>query len=882
MRNILLIVCYVFLIGLPADAASLRGLVTDTSGAPIPYANVYLKNNTQGTSCDASGNYLLNLRAGEHAVVFSAVGYRQHEETVFLAEGQTLVLNVQLEESALNLGEAVVTAAYVDRGKEIMRLARKKSRNDFDAVENYRCQTYQKITVEIKKPEPAEKAEEDTTETAVEDNNKKEEKEEKDEKDEKEKKKKKKEKEPTVMDRARAQLSKIRKMRLIESVEETNYQKPGKYKVITQAWNDFSDVMPAYRGRSVSVGFSYGEPDIAGVGRQYEDPYLITFKPWSADFNFSRNLIHAPLLSQKPLLSPLAATAELSYRFSLDSSFIDSNGKKIYKINVIPLFPGEALFSGFMLVEDSTWMLQEVDFSINPEALMYCRDFRIKQQYAALQSGISMPVSREFIYTIKDGSDLRKGHTLVTHTDYELNTVFPPRFFNNEIQAYDVTAFDKDSAWWKDVRPISLRANEIEYIAETDSSRDYLISDAFLDSLDAEINKLDIWDFLLMGIYHQNHRKGIRYNIDPLVAQLNPFGIGGYRHRLGGGFSKEFENDFLLETRGFVDYGFANKDVKGKLGAGLTYVPLKFVRTYIDVGDNYEVVNNYASLSTLFSRANYVRSRSISVAQRMEIVNGLFGEVTLEYGRMDPLTNMQHDEWSEVLYGDLNEPVDFKSYRKSEVSIQLKYRPGQKYMIKRNKKIITGSDYPEFSLRYRKGINGLFQSEVNFDYLEAGVNHEVQLKRFGFGTWNFLAGTFLNKKSLRVIEYRYFRGSDPYLFSNPLTSFQLLGPTLSASGPFLRLNGIFHDQGYLFNKVPLLNKAHLGLAGGAGFLAIPEQNDFRHGEIFGGLEWIFRIKKQLFRAGFYAVTSENTIALPQLTWKFGFSFYNDYRRKWDY
>jgi hypothetical protein len=51
---------------------------------------------------------------------------------------------------------------------------------------------------------------------------------------------------------------------------------------------------------------------------------------------------------------------------------------------------------------------------------------------------------------------------------------------------------------------------------------------------------------------------------------------------------------------------------------------------------------------------------------------------------------------------------------------------------------------------------------------------------------------------------------------------------------------------------------------------------------FPGVERIARIKQQLFRLGAYAVTAKNSLNEPDLTFKFGVSFYNTFTKKWDY
>src|SRR5574337_867555 len=268
--------------------------------------------------------------------------------------------------------------------------------------------------------------------------------------------------------------------------------------------------------------------------------------------------------------------AFLNYKFDLLDSFL-TDGKWVYKINVTPLFPDDALFSGLVFVEDSSWAIVSVNLCINPGSLIFCKEFCLVQDYKEVQPGIYLPVRREFTYTIKEGQFNIIGNLRVDHSDYVVNTEFPPKTFTNEVKHYNDDAFDKDSTYWSDHRTIQLEDKEIKYVHTVDSLVAYYTSDVYLASEDSAFNHINVWSFLLNGVGHRNRATGNTFFFNPLIADCVPFGVGGYRQKLGGYYQHDFTNGFLLETEYEVDYGITNRDFRGKGGVGLTYFPRKFV-----------------------------------------------------------------------------------------------------------------------------------------------------------------------------------------------------------------------------------------------------------------------------------------------------------------
>lgn len=88
-----------------AQEKTISGIVSDSSGFPLPGATIVLKGTSAGTSSDFNGNFA--IKANKSAtLVFSFVGYTTQEVLV----GAKNAINVKLKEDSASLDEVVVVA----------------------------------------------------------------------------------------------------------------------------------------------------------------------------------------------------------------------------------------------------------------------------------------------------------------------------------------------------------------------------------------------------------------------------------------------------------------------------------------------------------------------------------------------------------------------------------------------------------------------------------------------------------------------------------------------------------------------------------------------------------------------------------------------------
>jgi hypothetical protein len=93
-----------------SNNATLTGKVTAKNGQPLELVNVALRNFPIGTTTNRRGEYLLRLPARrEVTVVFSSLGYATVEKTLNAGIEERLTLNIEMEDSNLQIGEVQIT-----------------------------------------------------------------------------------------------------------------------------------------------------------------------------------------------------------------------------------------------------------------------------------------------------------------------------------------------------------------------------------------------------------------------------------------------------------------------------------------------------------------------------------------------------------------------------------------------------------------------------------------------------------------------------------------------------------------------------------------------------------------------------------------------------
>ena len=829
-------------------ANHISGKITDENGVAIPFSSIYIKNTTYGVSSNSFGEYFMEISNGEHILVFSSIGYTSKEIRVSIHE-KPMFLNVTLKENNEQLLELEIVSNTKNKALEIIKNA-KKTKKKYQQ-KSYKCTQYSKNSIEkrqykLKRKDTIEVWDLDTSKKINFNND---------------------------------------VLKFIESYGQFYNLLSNKKYWDFEAYHDFAETKPKDDFVIIQSFEEFGEYNITPqykVRDEYES--LMNYKELKIDLY--KNNIELEI-TNNPVISPLSPSSRTYYKYDYQGFIVENDSNKIHKIKITPRFKNDPLLNGILFIEDSSYYVKSFEFEITgpKQSDFKIEKFHIIQNYK-LAEGQNVMNRKIIDFTIKHKEYKILGNAITINHDFKFDVIAPKKFEKNQIKFFNDSCENISTKQWKLYRAIDLKENEIKYINYTDSLRNYFISEKYLLEKDSTYNKVTISKLLWEGIGRKNRYKGSSFYLWPVVSQFNFFGIGGYRHTLGFHYNQNIKGKYKISTKNMIDYGIVNEDIKGSTNVSIISDNKKYRQVTIGIGDQYKVINRYPSFTTAISRTNYVRSKHIETAYRTELLNGLYGEIKFLYCDQNPINNLnlENDLIDQTYQEDTTLNLDvpnFDPYKKVETRIQLTWLPFQKYYYKKNRKIVLGTNFPTFNMIYRKGVPTIFNSEVNFDYLEIGANHKFKIPHLGESKWNFQLGTFINDKNLRFIERKFFRGSDPYIFSNPLTSFQLLGPTINTNGSFIRGNYIHNFNGNILNKIPFLNKMKLQLSAGAASIVVPNES-LNHIEIFAGISKPFRIFGGLVKFGLYLSGSINSSEGTKIEPKIGANGYSSFTNSWDY
>lgn len=799
--------------------AQLIGLCLDTSNAPISGVQIYEKNSGKLGQTKVDGYFTLELKPGNYQLVFSHPEYYNQELPIVVTDKFKDTIILALVRQIKHIDAVHISAKWKDPGPDYMKKAIARRNIWASRIPAQSADVYIKAfeDLTIKQKRVLPKSDDPNVRAA------------------------------DIPQKEENQVN----ANLVEITMKRDWMPPNKIKEVKQGVSVRGDKTSLY--------------------------YLSTVE---GDFNIYQNLMSLQGLCPLPVMSPLSSSAILAYRFRFIESYKHPVYGRVLKIKVDSRQTANSTFSGEIHLVDTSFYVAKIVLKVPSHLMAEYNDMTLTQSYRLTKDSNILIDSQSFVYSYRTGANKTIAETKVYYTNIVTNPNFPKNHFGLELSKVEADAYEKDTAFWDKNRRIPLSVVERTFIKQSDSIKRVQSSDYYLDSLEKLANKITLKSLFLEGQDYQNRRKGINMSFQPLMFLWQPWWPGGSRITIFNSIDKTFESKKKITFNENISYGLNNQDLRGTVVLSTLYNPYKRKLVYIAAGRDFGFVNPFAAYIDLFRRDNFYQHDHLTVYHRQEILNGLYFRVKAEFSDRKDISYFKFSSTGDSLFTN-NVPLKFNSHRAIFADFTLSYTPFQRYLSEPKQKIILGSTWPTFIVDYRRAVPGLFNSTIDYQYLEYRIEHDFPWGLMGKSELRGTSGSFLKMNNMNVIDYRYQRRGDQSIFTPPMYAFQLLDSTFKTFKRYYEVHYRHHFYGSVLNKIPLVKKLNLYESVGLSALYAPERRNMMFYEMYVGVDKLIKIWRERFKVGiFYCVGYSNLFEGPRTAFKINFEFYNRSSNSW--
>lgn len=768
------------------------GQIKDMEGEIVPFTSVYIKNTTIGTSANVDGQYILKLDAGTYTLLYRTIGFVSVEKTLTINGDKQQ--DVVLMPDTYQLNEIKISAKAKDPAYEIIRNTIKKRKAHLNEVKEFSCKVYIKGVQKLVGA-PKKFFGRDIQKTLDLDTN--------------------------------------RKGILYQSESQSIYycRRP----------NHIHEEMIASKVAGRNSAFSFN-------------------KASDLEINFYNNIMLENVLSSRGFVSPIADFAMFYYHYKLLGTTTE-NGVTINKIEVIPRRKNDPVFRGVIYIAEDNWRVAGTELYLTKNTGINLVDtLNITQQFIKVDSTY-MPSNINFTFNGNVMGFKFEGYYLGVYSSYNLRPNFPNNYFKGEILKIPKNVNDKDTAFWAAARPIPLTLEEKTNYVRKDSIAKRKESKWYLDSLERVNNNFTIPKLLLTSYTYNDRFNKRTIKFDPALKAIYYNTVEGFGLNYGLTYTKEFEYNRKYSVRPEIRYGFASKTATANISANYDYDPVKKANVSLSFGSGIYDLNPYGTMNLLSNTLNgllfernypkYYQKSFINGQTGRELARGLEGSIALGYSRNKNLVNQSDFKFfdkkdieftSNNPFTPLVETPLFPTYNALTANVMLRFTPGQKYITRPDGTFYQESKYPRIELAYKKGINNLLDSDVDYDLVSFEFYKErISVGLLGYFSFVVGAGKFLNNDVVYYPDSKHFRGNNSLTSLPDLRRFSFLDYyQYSTNRHYFEAHMEYNFAGLIMNKVPLIRKLKLEEVMGGSYLNQPLKKNYK--------EFYFGLQRLIFRA----------------------------------
>lgn len=749
---------------------TVQGIITDTKGDPVPYANVYVPKLKTGTTSNIQGRYSIELPDDEMELLFRYISFKTCKVTI--PKKGNLELNVTLENQVVQIKEIKVLASGEDPAYYVMRRAIAMAPYYANQISEYDCKVYLKGTGVLDKI-------------------------------------------PRLF---RKKLKKegleAKKPFVVESVSEVHFELPDQLdqKVIAMrsSGSDNNTSPQEMITNNLYQTSQYGV--ISPFSKQALSVYRFKLEGVFEDQGRIINKIRVtPKRKGKDLFRGILNVAEDYWNiYSADLQI--SMPMTVVKMR-----------QQYAAVNDNTWMPVSLDFDV----LFKGFGFAFKYKYVAsvneyktvlnpnlnhdfwdkkkADRDAERKIAENIIADNKEGkqkveikkskrqkkiealtakenltnNDVRKMQRLMAA---EARKNIPPQPL--EIKSpvtISKNATKNDSTFWQQIRPIPLTNKEVKSFSKKDSIVTRENTPEHKDSI-RRLQRHFKLGHLFSGNRYLYKNDSAKYR--HVLSTPGIFNFDKFSYNTADGLRLPFAFSYMVsDTLGhsfylspkFV-YATARKSLDSELNMTYGFNPQKMAGISMRVGCVTTDFNPRSgisrmenSISTLYWGRNHKKFISrdrVNVKYWQEIVNGLDLVAGVSYETFRKLDNNTYytfiDKNEDKLTWNIPQRLlsseNVMNFTNSaNIDISLSYTPRRRYFMRGKRKYRASSKFPTFSFRYKKAIPNVFDSSADFDFVGFAVSDKMNSGFNDRFLYKVEGGLFLNNEKVNFTDYMHFR-----------------------------------------------------------------------------------------------------------------------------
>ncbi|WP_082438504.1 DUF5686 and carboxypeptidase-like regulatory domain-containing protein [Nonlabens sp. YIK11] len=652
------------------------GVVYDTDGVTVPFANVVFPGTYEGTITNDDGRFYLQSDESYNQIEISFVGYKT--KTIDLESSVKLDFNITLESDEAQLNAVVVYSGKTSKKNNpaldiLRKIWENRRKNGLSQFKQYQYEKYEKLEFDL-----------------------------------------------NTIDSAMINSNLFKGMEFVFDYADTSAVSGKTYLPIfinESLSTVYGDNLLNKEKENVKAnknsGFSNNQTLIALVKDLYTDIDI-----------YDRHL----KFFDKSFVSPIGRAGIDTYNYVLRDT-ADVDGVRAFNIVYYPRRKGELTFKGDFWVADSTFAIKEINLQATKSAnVNWVKDIYIEQEYDVLGDSLFL-ITRDyfqsdFSFRKKEEAKGVYGKRTTLFDKYQFDIAKKEDFYRRRVNDYDPETYNRSEAYWDENRLEKLNKDEKQIYTMLDTLRQnkkfnrlYNIG-TILASGYYEVDNFDIGP--VFSIFGFNDVEGLRLRGGgrTYFTANDPWRLEGY---LAYGFRDDqvkygISGKYLLDKRSRLTVQAGNRRDIEQLAASLT--------------NTNDVLGRSLASSALISTGNNGRLSSINLSTVSLSFEPLYN-LEFRLGGSYRTIKTANPDFFSLDYLDDNGMINGQ-VNQSDIGLSMTYTPGRKtsnYGVDRT--IINSFQYPILYANYTRGLEGVLNSYFNYDKMQFYYEHPLQIGGFG-------------------------------------------------------------------------------------------------------------------------------------------------------